>query len=281
MVDRFTRWPEAYPIADTTTKGVAKTLIGGWISRFGTPSVIVSDRGPQFISQLWSEMAQLLGIQLRQTTAYHPQSNGLVERFHRQLKASLTARLTGPDWGQQLPWVLLGIRSAHKTDIGASPAELVYGTQLHLPGQFRVPTSGNQMAAPFLEDLRRAMANLRPTPTSVHQSRTPEPTHIPPALGSCPMVWVRRDGNRAPLTPRYDGPYRVLAREPKFFRLQLGDREDTVGIDRLKPAVVPPENVPAEPPRRGRPKAPRADKRPTVTQTSGPREGTTCAGRLV
>ena len=74
-------------------------------------------------------------------TAYHPQSNGMVERFHRQLKASLSARLTGPNWVSQLPWVLLGVRAAHKEDVGASPAELVYGTELHLPGQFRNTTT--------------------------------------------------------------------------------------------------------------------------------------------
>ena len=231
VVDRFTRWPEAIPMTDTTTQGVARALIASWVSRFGTPAVIISDRGPQFVSQLWTDIAQLLGIELRQTAAYHPQSNGMVERFHRQLKASLAARLTGPNWAGQLPWVLLGIRAAHKEDLNASPAELVYGTELHLPGQFQMPAEGNPTAGPFLEDLRRAMAELRPTPTAHHGPTTAHPTRIPGELHTCPMVFVRRDGHRAPLSACYDGPYRVLARENKYFRLQLGDREDTVAID--------------------------------------------------
>ena len=256
VVDRFTRWPEAYPIGDTTTKNITKTLISGWISWFGTPSVIISDRGPQFISQLWTEIAQHLAIKLHQTTAYHPQSKGMVEHFHRQSKTSITTCLTGPDWMQQLPWVLLGIRPAHKDDVGASPAELVYGTQLHLPSQFWAQSTGNPTATPFLEDLREAMSKLLPTPTTTHQPKDPAPTHIPQALQSCPMVWVRKDGHQTPLTVRYDGPYGVISREPKIFHLLLGQREDNVSIDRLKPATVAPETLPAQPPRRGRPRLP-------------------------
>ena len=253
VVDRFTRWPEALPISDTSTQGVAMALISGWVARFGVPAVLISDRGPQFISQLWAEIAKLLGVQLRQTTAYHPQSNGMVERFHRQLKASLSARLTGPNWVGQLPWVLLGIRAAHKMDIGASPAELVYGTELHLPGQFRTPTTAHSAVTPFLEDLRKAMADLRPTPTAHHQPQAPNPTRVPEELRRCPMVFVRRDGHRTPLSAKYDGPFQVVTREEKFFKVQLGDREDTVAIDRLKPAMVEDDAPPAQPPRRGRP----------------------------
>jgi len=111
---------------DTSAAACARVLVAHWIVRFGVPADISSDRGPQFTSQLWAEVAKLLGIRHHRTTAYHPQANGLVERFHRHLKASLRARLTGPNWLDELPWVLLGIRTAPKEDVGASSAELVY-----------------------------------------------------------------------------------------------------------------------------------------------------------
>lgn len=98
VVDRFSRWPEAIPLSDTTTASCVQALVFHWIARFGIPSHISSDRGPQFTSQLWTSIAQLFGTQLHHTTAYHPQSNGLVERFHRHLKSALKARLTGPSW---------------------------------------------------------------------------------------------------------------------------------------------------------------------------------------
>ena len=91
-VDRFTRWPEAIPLTGITAETVAQAFLSGWISRFGVPSTIVMDRGRQFESQLWNTLMRLLGSKRARTTAYHPQTNGMVECFHRQLKAALKAQ---------------------------------------------------------------------------------------------------------------------------------------------------------------------------------------------
>ena len=109
MVDRFTRYPEAVPVASIDTIEIARAFISQWMARFGVPSDMTSDRGPQFISQLWAGLCKLYGMNLHRTTAYHPQSNGLVERFHRRMKEALTAKLeaAGEDWFDQLPWVML------------------------------------------------------------------------------------------------------------------------------------------------------------------------------
>jgi hypothetical protein len=74
------------------------------------------------------------------TTAYHPQSNGMVERVHRQLKAALRSRNCGADWAEHLPSALMGIRAAPKDDTGVSSAELVYGCKMVLPGELQVPS---------------------------------------------------------------------------------------------------------------------------------------------
>ena len=135
-VDRFTRWPEAIPISDSTADTVAQAFVNGWISRFGVPTTITTDRSQQFESALWTQLMHLLGTNRIHTTAYHPIANGLVERFHRQLKGSLKCIPDSTHWTKALPLILLGIRATVKQDLKCTAAELVYGTTLRLPGEF-------------------------------------------------------------------------------------------------------------------------------------------------
>ena len=86
-IDRFSRWPEAFPMIDITAEFVARTFISGWVARFGVPSTVTTDRGRQFESQLWRLVTQLLGCKHLHTTGYHPIATGTVERFPLPLKA--------------------------------------------------------------------------------------------------------------------------------------------------------------------------------------------------
>ena len=135
-VDRFTRWPEAIPIVDIRAEMVADAFFSGWIARYGTPATITTDRGAQFESKLWDNLCNRFGIIRNRTTSYHPQSNGMVERFHRQLKAAFMAHESPNPWTITLPSVLLGVHSAVKKRLGRSAAEVIYGTTLRLPGEF-------------------------------------------------------------------------------------------------------------------------------------------------
>nr|XP_054924960.1 protein NYNRIN-like [Dermacentor andersoni] len=134
-IDRFTRWAEAIPRTDITADTVARAFLHHLVARFGAPSIITTDRGRQFESSLFASITRFVGASRIGTTTYHPISNGLVERFHRQLKYALAAT-EERNWTEALPLILLGIRTAVKTDIGCSAAELVYGTTLRLPGEF-------------------------------------------------------------------------------------------------------------------------------------------------
>ena len=112
---------------DETATSCASALLGSWVSRFGIPEHITSDRGGQFVSGVWSSLARLLGIKFHYTTAYHPQANDMIERWHITLKAALMARCTKSDWMYHLPWVLLGIHTMLKEGLRVSAAEMVPG----------------------------------------------------------------------------------------------------------------------------------------------------------
>jgi transposase InsO family protein len=109
VIDRTSRWLEAIPLPSITAADCTRTLFAGWISRFGVPTTITSDRGAQSTSALRATLCSLLNISHSPATAYHLQLNRLVERFHRPLKYSLRFRATAADWHDHLPWVMLGV----------------------------------------------------------------------------------------------------------------------------------------------------------------------------
>jgi hypothetical protein len=187
--------------------------------------------------------------------AYHPQANGLVERFHRRLKDALRARDAGADWIHHLPWVLLCVRAAAADDSSPSPAESLYGSQLVLPGQLVVAADPPPVSS-FIESLRHLVDSRSPPPTRHNTASTAaQSAPLPPALLHARMVFVRRDESKPPLAPAYSGPYEVLSRSPSTFKLQIGDKSDIVATSRLKAALLPLDAAPAAPRRRGRPPA--------------------------
>ena len=233
-IDRYTRWPEAIPMPDATAESCASALLSGWISRFGVPRTITSDRGAQFESELWNSLMTLLGTSRLRTTAYHPQSNGVVERFHRHLKGGLKARLAGNHWVDNLPIVLLGIRASLKEGLSCTSAELVYGTTLRLPGDFFSPPIAED-ACSFVSRLRSTMHHQQFIPTTWHGNRD---VYLPPDLHSATHVYVRHDGHKPPLTRPYEGPFRVVRRLDKHFTLDVNGKLKEVTVDRLKPAKL-------------------------------------------
>ena len=148
------------------------------------PSTITTDRGSQFESALWDHLMQILGVKRIRTTAYHPIANGIVERFHRQLKAALKCQPSPSNWVGALPLIMLGIRTALKEDLHCSAAELVYGTTLRLPGEFFDPSHSKGITDPvgYVSKLRNCMQQLHATPARFPKQRR---TYIDPALTTC------------------------------------------------------------------------------------------------
>ena len=98
--------------------------------------MIISDRGAQFTSSVWSALCKFLGITHSPTTSFHPQSDGIVERFHHQLKVFLHAQLARSDCFHHLHLVLLGLLSVPREDSSISPSEAVFGSPIVLPYEF-------------------------------------------------------------------------------------------------------------------------------------------------
>lgn len=239
MIDRTTRWVEAVPMVEKSAETCANALVNHWISRFGTPKVLTSDQGRQFESELFQHLLQAIGTKFIRTTGYHPQSNGMIENWHRTLGASL--RCHDKSWMQALPMVLLGLRTAIRGE--TSPAEMTYGTTLQIPGDFveKAPIEGR--TNDFVTNLREKMQSIVKKPASCHASRR---TFVSTDLKNCKYVFVRHGQPIKKLESPYNGPYKVLSRSEKFFKLDVKGKEITTSIDRIKPAYILEDEIPTQ-----------------------------------
>ncbi|XP_064469629.1 uncharacterized protein LOC135384353 [Ornithodoros turicata] len=205
MIDCFTRWPEVVCLPDITAATVAVSLVQAWVARFGVPSLVTTDRGRQFESALFTQLTNLLGTSRTRTTAYHPAANGMVQRLHRRVKTAIMS-VSPASWTDALPLTLLSLRATVKEDLQCSPAQMVYGTTLRLPGEFFAHPSSIVHTDPttYPERLRTVMQAL---PAVRPRSPSQLFTYRHPLLETASHVFIRHDVPRKPLQPTYDGPY--------------------------------------------------------------------------
>ena len=134
LVDYATRFPEAVALREISSENVAEALVS-MFSRVGVPEEILSDCGSQFTADLMKEVSRLLSIKQLTTTPYHPQCNGLVEKFNGTLKTMLK-RLCNEqpqEWDRYLEPALFAYREVPQASLGFSPFELLFGRTVRGP----------------------------------------------------------------------------------------------------------------------------------------------------
>ena len=123
------RYLAAYPLRTISAKSVVKAM-SQFMSVFGIPRIIQSDQGSNFTSRLFEQILKQLHIKHNKASAYHPQSQGALERFHQHVKSLLRAYCTElkADWEEDLPWLLLAAREVFQESTGFSPNEFVFAS---------------------------------------------------------------------------------------------------------------------------------------------------------
>jgi len=141
IIDYFSKFPMLVPLRTTDAKTVASAVYRRWISVFGAPYSIHTDRGTSFESDLFRELCNTMGIQKTKTAPYYPQSDGLIERLFRTTKDMIfsTMRTYNTEWCEVLPVVEMGLRGTVQSTTKVAPFEVLFGRSMRLPTSWMYP----------------------------------------------------------------------------------------------------------------------------------------------
>ena len=160
--DYFTKWTESYAIPNQEAATVARVFVEEFVCRYGVPLEVHTDQGRNFESALFQSVCKILGCSKTRTTAFHPQSDGMVERFNRTLEDLMAKTVADhqKDWDDCLPLVMMAYRSSQHEATGYAPSELMMGRQMILPVDLLMGCSGTPQSSypEFTEKLQDRMA---------------------------------------------------------------------------------------------------------------------------
>ncbi|GFR78367.1 reverse transcriptase [Elysia marginata] len=249
LVDFSTRYPEAVALKNMTTETVAEALVDIF-SRVGLPKEILSDCGTQFTSDLMKEVCRLLSIKQLTTTPYHPQTNGLVERFNGTIK-SIIKKLTSErprDWDRYLPAALFAYRESPQESLGFAPFELMFGRTVRGPMAVLRQLWTEDCEDPdikttyqFVMDLQErleqtvsfAKENLEKSAARYRQHFDKRAKPRTFSVGDQVLLLLPKSNNK--LQVSWQGPFKVLeAKGHNNYKVQMGDREKTFHVNILK-----------------------------------------------
>jgi transposase InsO family protein len=165
FIDNFSKYAEALPISDVSAETCARAYATQIVARHGAGEVLITDRGRNFTSHFFREVCKILGVKQINTTAYHPQSNGVVERYHKTLVGGLShyVNSSGTDWDTLVPFYLMAYRSTVHGTSGYSPFFLLHGREMILPTtqSLRAKLSPEVEATEHAHKLRTLKSRLR------------------------------------------------------------------------------------------------------------------------
>lgn len=265
--DYLTRWPEAFAVKSIEATTISRLLIDEIVARHGAPRTLLSDRGTNFLSSIVKETCRLLDIHKLNTTAYHPQTDGLVERFNGTLAQSISMYVSKDqkDWDRHIPEILFAYRVSPSDVTGESPFYLLYGREPRLPMDVNLLTP-KDLSPSIVEHRKRIVQNIEHSHRIAKENiqraqqkmklyydlKAKEPNY---EIGD--RVWVftpkPKRGLSRKLQHRWHGPYRVIQKlSPVHFRLRTchTNREvtTTVHANRMKPVTDPDERPILPPP---------------------------------
>ena len=216
--DHFSKWPEAWALQNQEARTIAKIIVEEIICRYGAPKVYLTDRGSNFRSDLIKNILSLLSITRRSTTSYHPQCDGLTERFNRTLleRIAFYVNQNHDNWDRHIPFALFSYRSAVHATTGFSPHFLMFNCEPYLPSDVNLrPTEKQKKSDQIFElidtHLRQAQHNI--IQSQKRQQRNYNKNRTPHDYLEKDLIWlfspVVKENNNKKFTFHWLGPYQI------------------------------------------------------------------------
>lgn len=221
LTDYFTRWVVAVAVPDCSAQTTAEALFNEYICKYGVPAVILSDQGTHFHNQLMEAMSKLVGYNHIYSTAYHPQSNGMVERFNATFVPQI-AKLQDKEnnnWDEFLLPVVFAYNTGTHSTTNYSPFQLLFGGEPRLPTDEQIPAFIFRKPNDYYEQLRKSMKVIHTHAheniiRKQHQYKTQYDKRRPdPHYAIHDRVLIRRHGMRNKLEPKYSVTPQIIVQE--------------------------------------------------------------------
>ena len=248
FVDCFSRYTVLVPASNHTANTVSEALLCHVVPYFGTPRRLLSDRGREFVGEVWGNLTRSLGIQRLLTSPYHPEGNSINERSHRTINNMLWARLLEglPSWKwvDEIPGIMLTLNAMVHEPHDFSASMIATGREPTLPPDLE----GEACASPSLEDPAVYVGIVKQRLALTHQQMTPPPAPVainPYHEGNLIFVMTTPPERSSKLAPRWKGPF-FVKRVPNAYQVTYEDDMvwRTVHINHVKPAKIPADGFP-------------------------------------
>lgn len=249
--DDLTKFTRFIPIRSHTAEIVAKSLFNEFISFMGLPKSILSDQGKELTGKIMTELCKLFRIKQIQTTAYHPQTNGALERVHATLADYLKHYIdkNQNDWDEWLPHASFAYNTTPHTTTKFTPHTLVFGREPDLPSSLSNAPQFKYTYESYIDSLKYklqksgeiAKENIQ---NSKEKSKTNYDNKIKEFnfnLGD--MVYLKREvlssGQSKKLTSNYEGPYEIIKINSRTnVTIRVRNKPKVVHVNRLKPFIA-------------------------------------------
>lgn len=243
VMDDLSRYMNGYPIPDQEAATVTQTFMSQILGHHKTPKIILTDQGTNFTSKLFQKVCKLFGIKKIQTTPYHPQTNGALERHHKPLADYLRAfSKTNSNWDTLLPYAMYVYNNSKNAATKIAPNDCLFGYISQMPTKLKknpgVQYNFDCQFSNMYHQLHQVWSWVRENQIKYkgitklyYDKKFYEHVFIP---GS--KVYLRNEARKHKLSPLWTGPYEVVGIKSKVTTIvKINKQIKAIHNNRLRP----------------------------------------------